>query len=343
MILAQGISILSLFQIHSSLPFQSSKERATVRQAAHLANVFILFVLSLMVGGLYFSSGMNAFWLFIPLLVFSINLSEIQKIWLLSENEAKLNSLSVSSNRVISVVIKTASPFAGLYLGEVFGNFIGYFISLKKRVETKKLSLKTAFAIFRKNSRFCFFYTLYTLSILFTGEFLTWIVSEKFSVAIAGQFFFSLKLTFQSATLLGSVISMTILPRMMKGTDERRVLFKTLLRILIPGMVVSFIVSRLPWEVISDFIFGGGWAGIGEALKFLVILIPLKTFSGVFSYLMVGQGRTPFVSVFRLLQFALFLAISYFINLSYQEFLLFLVIFELATESLFLFLSRRVF
>lgn len=346
MSVSQIFAIVASAQIYMAIPFSESEEEARgIYSFSIYWSIFCSALLSVVMILWFLLGGLRPIFLTLPLLALSYIGNDIHKMWATGANRPGLNSIVLNVNRGIANFSKLlGSTSLGLVNSEIAANGVANLLYLRSS-RKDLLPLRDVKNFWRNliqtHGSFGFFYTIYTLSLVLSSEGLVILIKKAFSGQEAGYFFLGNKLFIQSSILLGSLISMSIVKGLAGDKILRKKVFTTLFYAFLFAVVVVLASELLPLDTWITLIFGEKWSEFGMVVRYFLLLIPLKIFSGVFAYIMVINKNMRFVSFFKMSQFGLILCMLGLIQWEFESFLKVWIAAEYLMDLIFIFLAFR--
>lgn len=344
------------YELAVMLPKKDVDSKHLVFLVLILSVVFSL-VISALVGPFYYDliryfeiEQLGEVGLIIPLIVIFISIQKAFTYWLnrnryyrSSASGKVIQGLAVSSFTLLLGVLSVEN---GLVIGFTIGwglfvASLAYF-SVRKGFGLFRLKASQLKKVAKDYSSFPKWNMIFTFLNDSASYLVIFLITAYFTVEETGYYNFSRQYLFMPLSLISIALSNVYFQRMAQKVKERDSLKKEyfgVLKLLLSGGIIVTLVIYFAGADLFEFIFGGEWRFSGTISKVLIFGFVIKFVASPFGQVLVVLQKLKRAILFPVLYLALMVSLSFFQGLSFERFLLILVIFEVVSYAFYLGLS----
>lgn len=344
--LAIVLSIFSNGQLHMAFP-QLEENSIDGKSLLKLcltyttATTFVIATLSYLGAFKFLISEERLAWYFIAIFIFAFSLSEITKMWIVYLRKYGLSSIFVTSNRLISNLLKIGFPKSlGLIYSEILSNFISVFVIFK----FTKVNFKETSSLRKTLKRFSHYPLLYTFGSLAQAlqlELPVFMFKKIFAANVVGLYVMANKFTVQSVILVSSSLILVLANKRVSNKEERVMSeVKRILKVVTPLSIIIFLLLKFFAQNFFTVFLGSKWNGIGEIASYLSLLVlPKMLYVPIYAEIL-REGRVKLLTYLRGTQVLLSLALfQVFKEMDFISLLKIYVAFDFITDAIVIVLS----
>lgn len=319
------LSIFASGQLHFAFPqleenSQDSRRLLKLSFLYTLCCVLLIFILSMAgVFNFLFQHSSLYISLLIPIFTLAYASSEIMKMWLVHLRKYTVNSIVVSSNRLLSNCLKVLAPKSiGLIHSEVISNFMAVIVALKASKVSFR-GLGEVRSLLKKYYYYPLFFTFGSLAQSLQQELPVFMFKRFFDSDTVGLYVLANKFTVQSVLLVSNSLILVLANKKDQNTLSRiKNELKTIFKFTFPLALLIFVFLSIFGEKFFLMFLGHKWHGVGEISAYLsLLLFPKMIFIPLHAEIL-RSGRVKLITILRLIQ--ILGAISLFLVLSGYEF-----------------------
>lgn len=357
------VSVISCgrYELAIMLP-EKDEDAINVAAVAFIFNILVsfLFFIFLLLFGDWLLKLLKAEvlkgWIYLaPLTVFMIGIFNILNYannrFKLYKDIAKANvykSIAIAIIQLIFGFLKAG--YVGLISGQVFGHFVAN-VKLFKNINLfiKFINYRDVFKKAKVYKNFPIISSFGALMDNMTGSLPYLTLPKIFGLTYSGYFFLSLKLVLLPLNLISSNIGQILFKEITvykfnKPEILKNVYKKTFLKLLLASIIYTIVISLFViflWEAT----FGNKWAESKIISMYIIPIIFIRSIASPLSIVLVAMEKLGLLTTWQILYFllnVLVIAITFFLSLSFYNFLILFVFNEVVIYIFYLILTYWV-
>lgn len=292
-------------------------------------------------------------WLFfLPPALLLISISKLCNNWLIRRKEFRASSFNKASQKLAETSAQMSFGLLqignGLILGDVVGRLFNALVSLYQGVKAglnrNNVSSRSIKAGLIQYIEFPKFGILPSMLNTLGGMLPVFIISSYYSVETSGSFNFSRIILSVPFALIAAGISQVLMQQVSERRHRNESISGELFSLAIKLAILSglgTITLYLAAPQLFELIFGEKWRQSGEYTSVLIFSYAISFVVSPFSILLTVLGKIKQLSYWQVFYFSAICSLWFFNDLPIEEFLLVLVIVDVASYLLYGFLIYR--
>jgi len=293
-----------------------------------------------------FSSSIKIWLLIIPFAIFVISSSRVLNYWLIRQKAFKASSV----NKLARRASEGASQFAiikfsnqqGLIIGNIIGETVNFFISLKQSFN-KNLSFKgiTYNEVKEQLNRYKDFplYSFLPSLMNSISLFLPAIVINHFyAIETTGQFGFSRQILSIPIALISLSLSQVLIQKIAESSRNKNKILPLIFKItsVLTGLaIVGIIIIEFFGIEIFTWVFGMEWKIAGELTQILIFSYAIKFIVSPLTAIFTALEKIKISSIWQIGYFIAIGCLYLFKDCTIEEFLLYYVLIDLVSYLIY--------